>query len=228
MRNVLLLLLLLCVSEVYAQTNSTLSPKMTAFKEYCVRAANAAAVCNTDELIKCIEGWEPAEGTKDEKFVYEKELINYVPFGTFLLKDTVQETVLNNHFKFLPVEVDNWIVNKCEPVAIADAHALRKEPTHCEYVVRALKAKGKGVYVTRGAGNVEMFVVAESGGKINFSVHAVETNFKKEIIGETNLSDNGGSQSAQLIWAMNRNGEINFTVENLTDKEISFIVVKKL
>lgn len=224
---------------IFAQTEQqmNLSPKMAAFKEYCIRVANAAATCNTDVLTQCIEQWMPAEYDangnvkegKEEKFVYNKELINYIQFGMLERVDTSQEAITGIHFQFIPAAVDTVIVNQCEPVELAFAHILRAGEKHLEFAVRALKAKGKATYATHGAGQIEMFVVAENGGKINLSIHSVEKNYNGTIItNETNLSDNSGAQTAQLTWHMNRNGRIEFTVENVDEKETSFIVVKKL
>lgn len=237
MKRIILSIFILCVGviSVFAQEDNELSPKMLALKKYCIRTANAAGTGNKDELIQCIDGWEPAEYddngniTKPEKFVYDGLPIMYSRFGHLLLRDTVQQEVsIGRHFEFVPAKVDSIITNDYEPVLLADAAMLRFGEKDCEYAVRALQPHGKALYETRGTGEIEMFVVAEYEGLINFSIHSVEKNFKGDITGETRLSDNSGKQSAQLMWTMSRSGTIYFSVENLTDKEISFIVVKKL
>lgn len=231
MKKITLLILSLLPLEIFAQN---LSPKMAAFKEYCLNVANASASCNISELEKCIENWTPAELDDngnlitEEKFVYKNEQINYVMFGNLQCEDTVQEVSTGIHFSFLPPAVDSWIANNCEPVLIAEANLLRAEENSMEYSVRTLKPHGKAVYSTRGAETVEMFVVAENGGKIRFSAHSVEKKISGEITNEIRLTDPSDGQSAQLIWTMNRNGDVDFSVENLTDREISFIVVKKM
>lgn len=219
-----------------AQTNNNLSPKMEAFKQYCENVSKAAANCDVDVLADCISQWEPAQYDATgavitgEKFVYANEEINYTPFGSLQKNDADQEATLDGHFKFLPADVDTLIANNCEPVAIAEAHQLRAGENHCEYLVSALQAKGKASYSTRGSGRIEMFVMPENGGKVNLSIHSIERNYKKEVTGETTLSDAApeGKDAAQLVWEMSRNGEIEFTIENTTDAEISFIVVKNL
>ena len=216
--------------NVFAQD---LSPKMAAFKDFCVRGANAAPGCNVDELSALIDNWEPAEKdgngniAKEEKFVYNNEEIKYIEFSNIENEDVANEVIVGMHFGFTPYAVDNWITNKCEVVALADANMLRGDENNVEYVVRALKANSKATYSTRGSGDIEMFVVAENGGKVNLSIHAVEKD-RSGNVNETNLSDNAAAQTAQLKWTMNRNGKIEFTVENAGDKEISFIIAKSM
>ena len=206
-----------------------LSPKMSAFKDYCVRAANSAAVCDVDDLAACIENWEPGENG-GEKFSYGQEDIVYIPFSDFTEEDVSQESIVGMHFGFMPAAVDSWITNKCEAVPVADANLLRAGDgdTHLEYSVRALKAGGRATYATRASGDIELFVVAENGGKVGLSVHAVEKDRSGNVTNETTLSDNSGGQVAQLKWSMDRSGKVEFTVENQSDKEISFVVVKNL
>ena len=238
MKRITLILLILSVLpfEIMAQEaeESGLSPKMAAFKDYCTRAANAAASCDADELAACIENWEPAEydangnETKAEKFIYNDEEIHYSAFSDMECSDTTNEEIVGMHFGFMPQAVDSWITNRCETVELADANMLRDGQKHLEYAVRALKANSKATYTTRGSGLIEIFVVAEKDGQLTLSAHATEKNYKKEILKETDLADNSGNQTAQLSWNMERNGTIELTIENLSDKSISFIMVKKL
>lgn len=231
-RTLIIGILLVVWTAAVAQTE--LSPKMAAFKEYCIRATLAAAECKVDVLEDCISNWTPpkydANGNeiKDEIFVYKNEKIVYNPLGDFNKLDTTQEASLVGHFKFLPAEVDNWIVNKCEPVELAEACLVRPIGGNCEYVVRALKPNGKATYSSRGADKLEIFVVAESGGKVNLSVHVAEEDIFGEIVKETDLKDvvDGGREYSQLVWKMDYYGTIKITVKNTTDKEISFILVK--
>lgn len=229
----ILIALLLVVSfgeSVYAQVE--LAPKTAAFKEYCIRVSLAAADCNIEQLSDCISGWKLTDsiGTKKkkEKFVYKDENIVYKPMGYFSVVDTTDEISKSGHFGFIPPEVDKWITNNCTVIALDEMDLLRDLSLDCEYVVRALKPHGKAVYSTRGAGNVELFAVAERGGKVNLSVHTVEKNFRKEIVNEADYEDVSpdGREYAQLIWKMTRNGDIIITVENTSDNAISFILVK--
>ena len=223
-----------CFSTALAQ--SKLSPVMVAFKEYCIRATLAAAQCNVNQLADCIANWTPPEYdangniTKDEKFVYKEQKIDYDPIEDFKLVDTLQEIPLVGHFKFLPAEVDNWIVTQCEPVELDGICMLRgRAAFHCDYQIRALAPKGKAVYSMRGNGTAEFFAVAEAGGKINMSIHTIERNYKREILNEADYEDvsANGREYAQLVFSMGRTNEIFITIENTTDKPISFILVKK-
>ncbi|MBO7595698.1 MAG: hypothetical protein J6T70_01475 [Bacteroidales bacterium] len=237
MKRILFTVLLLCFGDVsvFAQEGKVLSPLMSAFKDYCIHAANAAGTDDKDELMRCIDGWEQAEFddngnvVKPEKFVYDGQPIVYSRFGFLQLRDTVQQVAdVSSHFEFVPAKVDSILTNNYEPILLADAAMLRIGKKTCEYAVNALQPHGSVFYETRGTGDMEMFVVAEYGGQINFAIHSVEKDFMGAITNETILSDNGGNQSAQLIWTVSRNGTIYFSIENLTDKEISFIVVKKM
>lgn len=233
MRKTVFILLILSVMplSIFAQE---LSPKMAAFKDFCIRTANAAAVCDVDDLAACIDNWEAGEydgngnEIKPEHFVYNNEEIKISPFSNVNDDDVTDEVIVGMHFGFTPAAVDSWITNKCEAMTLADANMMRGDEIEMEYAVRALKANSKATYSTRGSGALEMFVVAEKGGKVNLAVHAIEKDRSGNVLNETNISDNTAAQLAQLIWTMDRNGKIEFTVENVSDKEISFIIVKKM
>ncbi|MBR4273991.1 MAG: hypothetical protein IKQ30_14280 [Bacteroidales bacterium] len=218
------------------EEDGELSSITSAFMDYCVRAANAAADCDVETLAACIENWEPGEydsegnTLKAEVLTYDDEEITYINFGKLDCIDCSSESIVGMHFGFTPQAVDNWITNQCEPTLVADAHALRagEEAVELEFSVRALKPNSKATYTTDGTGDVEMFVVAEKGGNIKLSIHSIENPDRDGNIKETTLADNSGGQTAQLAWSMYRNGAIEFTIENASDKETSFIVVKKM
>ena len=231
----IILILSVLPFEIMAQEEheeAELSLEMAAFKDYCIAAANAAAECDVDTLALCIENWEPGEYDANgieinpEKITYNDVEIYFTEFSDLNCVDTLSENIIGMHFGFTPQSVDNWITNQCEPVMIADAHQLRDGQKNLEYTVRVLKANSKATYSTRGGDDIEMFVVAENGGSVNFSIHAVETSKNGDKV--TDLADNSGSQWAQLSWSMYHSGTIEFTVENTTDREISFIIVKNL
>lgn len=236
MNTKLILLAILIGWTAAASAQVELSPVMVAFKEFCIRGTIAAAQCKVDQLQELISGWTPAEydadgnESEEEKFVYKNQKIDYEVLGDIDYVDTLQEVSTVGHFKFLPAEIDNWIVNQCEPIELDDIGLLRgRWSINIEYTVRALKPKSKAVYSTHGAGKIELLAVAEWGGKINMSAHTVEQNFKREITQESDYEDivAGGREYSQLAFSMSRNGEITITIENTTDQPISFILVKK-
>ena len=218
------------------QPSGKLSPVMTAFNDFCLRTANAAPVCDVETLVACIENWEPGEYDSEGNTIraeilnYNGEKITYINFGQLEPIDTTNECALGVHFGFLPQAVDNWITNHCEPILITDAHMLRagEDAVELEFAIRALQPKSKTTYSTDGTGDIEMFVVAEKGGSVKLSVLAIENPDRYGNIKETTLSGNSGGQTSQLAWSMFRNGTIEFTVENTSDKEISFIIAKKM
>ena len=240
MKNIIFILLILSVLpfNIMAQDeqDGELSPVMSAFKDYCLRAANAAAQCDVETLAACIENWKPGEydsegnTIKAEVLNYNDEEISYINFGKLESIDIINESAVGMHFGFMPQAVDSWITNQCEPTLIADAHPLRdgEDLVELEFEVRALKPQSKATYLTDGTGDIEMFVVAEKGGNVKLSIHSIEKPDRNGNIKETTLSDDQGGQSSQLIWSMFRNGTIEFTVENTSNKEISFIIAKKL
>jgi hypothetical protein len=217
------------------EEDGELSSITSAFMDYCVRAANATADCDVETLAACIENWEPGEydsegnTLKAEVLTYDDEEITYINFGKLDCIDCSSESIVGMHFGFMPQAVDSWITNQCEPTLVADAHTLRagEEPIELEYEVRALKPKSKAVYSTVGTGDIEMFVVAEKGGSVKLSIHSIETD-RNGNVKDTSLTDDSGGQSAQLTWSMYRNGTIEITVENTSNKEISFIIAKKM
>ena len=240
MKKFLLIILILSALpfRIMAQDeqDGELSSVMSAFRDYCLRAANAAADCDVETLSACIENWEPgkydSEGNtiKAEKLTYNDEEITYINFGKLECIDTTKESVVGMHFGFMPQAVDNWITNQCEPTEVADAYTLRDgdEAIELEFTVRALKPKSKAVYSTVGTGDVEMFVVAEKGGSVKLSIHSVEKPDRNGNVKDTSLADEVGGQASQLTWSMYRNGTIEITVENTSDKEISFILAKNM
>lgn len=211
-----------------------MAPCMVAFKEYCIRVSLGAAACDVDQLTECIKGWNPPKKARKDstevKLVYKNQKIIFNTFGYFNTIDTTDEVSTNGHFMFLPAAVDTFIATQCEVLDLAEESLVRGPTVNCEYVVRALKPHGKATYYTRGTRQMEMFVVTETkgGGKIKFYVHATEKNFKGDILNEIDLEDapDGGREYAQLVWNMNRNGDVFFTVENTSDNAISFIVVR--
>ncbi|MBR4214736.1 MAG: hypothetical protein IKR94_05405 [Bacteroidales bacterium] len=204
-----------------------LSPEMAAFKQYCLDVRHGVEARNSDILIDCISNWTPADKSNEEHFEYNGEKINYSSFNTLTCVDTTSEVPLGLHLRFLPAYIDTLIANNFEAVAVAEAHILRADEKHVEYIVRALAPKSSATYATNTNNDIELFAVAENGGKLKLSARTMECNFKHEIINETTHSSPEG-ESAQLIFHIDRCGELEFTIENTSDEEISFIVVKKL
>ena len=220
---------------VYSQEQDIeLSKPMIAFKSYCLEVRNAVQQRDLNALIECIRDWQPADTIDNkiipETFYYNNVHIVYGLLGDFTCVDSLPEIPLGKHLKFLPFDVDNMITNDFVSVEINSASLLRdkKKKSNCKYAIRTLPPKEKRTYKTFGANDIEMFVVAENGGLINMYVHALERNFEMEIVNETFLSDTApeGKPYAQLKWNMYYSGDIEVTVENMTDNEVSFILVR--
>ncbi len=229
MRKIAYLILVINLLQVTVANgqNLELSPKMAAFKQYCLDVRHGVETRNSDILIDCISNWTPADKANEEHFEYNGEKINYTFFNKLTCVDTTSEVPLGLHLRFLPAYIDTLIANNFEAVAIAEAHILRADEKHVEYTIRALAPKSSATYATNTNNDIEIFAVAENGGKLKLSAHTIERNFKHEIINETSHSAPEG-ESAQLIFHIERSGELEFSIENISDEEISFIVVKKM
>ena len=213
--------LMLLPSGVTAQYSVALSPKMELFKEYCLRVSKAAATCDVDELIDCISQWETDTKGK-EQFKYRNTLLNCVPMSISEI-DKSGDTTIYGHNQFMPEYVDSIIVNKCMPIAIVEPPLLRatNNKFDCSYLIRAIKPHGRVSYMVYDcADDVELFAVAENGGMINLYVKDEENS---KTYNDCALK---GKTFTQLKWNMYYSGDIEITIENASDNEASFILVK--
>ena len=204
---------------VMAQDSVSLSPKMELFKEYCLRVSKAAANCDVDELIDCISQWEPNVNGK-EQFKYKNKLLNCTPMSVSNV-DNSGEASIYGHNQFMPEYVDSLIVNKCMPMEIIEPPLLRANNLfECTYLVRAIKPKSKVSYILYDcADDIELFFVSENGGLLNLYVKDDENSKTYSDITPD------GKPCVQLKWNMYYSGDIEVTIENVTDNEVSFILV---
>ena len=204
---------------VMAQDSVSLSPKMELFKEYCLRVSKAAANCDVDELIDCISQWEPDVKGK-EQFKYRNTLLNCTPMAYDTI-DKSGETSIYGHNQFMPEYVDSLIVNKCMPMEIVAPPLLRSRNVfECAYLVQTIKPHGKVSYLVFDcADDIELFVVSENGGMLNLYVKDEENS---HTYSDTSPD---GKPCVQLKWNMYYSGDIEVTIENLSENAISFIMV---
>ncbi len=217
-----------------AQQGGELSEEMNMFKQYCKRVCYGVAKHDADWLGDCISQWTPKTDDKEEEFIYRDTKIKYAPID-FLDVDVSNEVSLEGHFRFMPSYVDTLIANDFEPVEVAEASAaraveadgtplptkLRNEGYNCLYTIRALKPRSKGTYLMYDCrGDMELFVAAENGGRINLRVKNKST--------EQTLIDASpeGKPITQLKWQMAEPADMEVQVDNLGDKAISFIIVR--
>ncbi|WP_251967460.1 hypothetical protein NEE14_014980 [Parabacteroides sp. AD58] len=222
MRRIICLLFCLCNLSVWlgAQT-APLSAKMELFKDYCLRIRYGVASKNLDELVDCLKEYNAEEyNSSGGLFVYKGEKIGLTAFDRFsLLKDLSPGDIpLGQHLQFEPSYVDTLVSMDLQPVELEEASLLRSE-FDCRYTQRAIAAHSKCTYCTKGSGPKELFVVAEADGMINLTVNDVRNN---QVLKDVS---SGGKPSAQVCWEMKNFGEYTIEVVNLSDKDISVIIV---
>ena len=104
--------------------------------------------------------------------------------------------------------IQNDITVAC--YSLAQAHALSEA---------AVAAGGSVTYSMMAQGEQQLMVVPECGGKVNLYVDDKGSGRK--------LADkaDGGKDCCTLNWMIERAGELVITVENKSDKDLSFIIV---
>ncbi len=212
-----LFLLLVIPSALWAQ-DEALSPKMELFKEYCLRVRDGIENNNISELKECVAGYEKANYKKNKSFIYGDSKINLLSMDYFAIKDSVEADSMGAHLRFTPDYVNAYIIANLMPVKIKEPSRLRGF-YDCKYTHEAIKAGGKCKYEIskHGDENVELFVVAENGGLINLRVLG-----KKDKLIVENIE---GKPFAQAKWKMPCDEEFSIEVENVSDKDISVIIV---
>ena len=205
-----------------AQDSTRLSSKMEMFKEYCRRVANGFEQRNVDELIDCISQWMMPKNGKEECFVYRDTLLRCKPMD---IEDEDFDSVImpEGHLLFMPAYIDTLIINDFESINTFSVVSLcRGENYDCMYAIRALAAHDKASYIVYDCAKItELFVIPEFGGMINLYVEDKENSHS--------YSDTApdGKMYAQLKWDIPiLSGKITVTVENVSNKEISFILVR--
>lgn len=222
MRRIICLLFFLCSLLVWLEAQTApLSAKMELFKDYCLRIRDGVASKNLDELADCLKEYNADEyNSSGGLFVYKGEKISLTAFDRFSLVESLSpgDIPLGQHLQFEPSYVDTLVAMDLQPVELEEASLLRSD-FDCRYAQRAIAAHSKCTYRSKGSGPKELFVVAEAGGMINLTVSDVKNNqVLKDVSSE-------GKPSAQVCWEMKNFGEYTIEVENLSDKDISVIIV---
>ena len=132
---------------------------------------------------------------------------------------TNNEVGLNKHLLYRPEFIDSLIVYD---ISFANNYIekplLLRASYDCKLVHRALAPHSKGTYSSKGSGKRELLVVAENGGTVNLYV-----NDEKNGIHVSDTSPQGKA-AAWVCWEMDSFGIYTITVENTSDKEISFVI----
>ena len=124
-----------------------------------------------------------------------------------------------HHLLYRPEFIDSLIVYD---ISFANNYIekplLLRASYDCKLVHRALAPHSKGTYSSKGSGKRELLVVAENGGTVNLYV-----NDEKNGIHVSDTSPQGKA-AAWVCWEMDSFGIYTITVENTSDKEISFVI----
>lgn len=220
MKTIISLYLILLFSTCAWAQAEALSPKMELFKEYCLNVRNAVAGHDLDTLEDCLKEFnQKTYMASGGDFVYRGETIALTPFSHFYPVDTLAAAPLESHLKFDPAYIDTLLATDLQPIALQSPTLLRSSSYDCMYTHQAIKAHGRCVYRSKGSGPKELFVVAENGGLVNLTVR------DKKNQTETKDETPTGKPAAEVTWNMARFGEYEIEIANMSDKDISVIVV---
>lgn len=188
---------------------------MQAFREYCLSVRNGIESADFEALDDCIAGYDPAVYRQAGKFTYNSTTIELATLEEYKLKEGSQSVDLKGHNRFDPPYVDDYNATHGHPVDIGEPTLVRG--FGCYFTQIAIAAKGKCTLVTEGAYDMALFAVAEAGGLLSLVV--------RDLANNQQFSDLGGKPCVQAVWDMEEYGNIEIELENVTDRDISVIVV---
>lgn len=195
---------------------SVLSKQMAIYRDFCLKVREGVELKDVQILKECIAEWNGDAST----VTFQGQTVQLTDFDRFYVMDDSDETTLEGHLLYRPEFVDSLIVYD---INLAN-HYIEKPLTmrtsyDCKFVHRALAPRGKGVYSSKGSGNRELLVVAENGGAVNLYVSDERNNIQRSD------ASSQGKTAAWVCWEMDRFGTYTITIENISDKEISFVIV---
>ena len=189
-----MLYLLTFLTTCFSQT-ATLSKKMATYRNFCLKVREGVELKNQNDTVRITD------------------------FDRFSVTDGSNEVGLNKHLLYRPEFIDSLIVYD---ISFANNYIekplLLRASYDCKLVHRALAPHSKGTYSSKGSGKRELLVVAENGGTVNLYV-----NDEKNGIHVSDTSPQGKA-AAWVCWEMDSFGIYTITVENTSDKEISFVI----
>ena len=209
-----MLYLLTFLTTCFSQT-ATLSKKMATYRNFCLKVREGVELKNVQTLKECIAEWTGDINT----IIYQNDTVRITDFDRFSVTDGSNEVGLNKHLLYRPEFIDSLIVYD---IGFANNYIekplLLRASYDCKLVHRALAPHSKGTYSSKGSGKRELLVVAENGGIVNLYV-----NDEKNGIHVSDTSPQGKA-AAWVCWEMDSFGIYTITVENTSDKEISFVI----
>lgn len=202
MRKILLLVLAVCASAIHAQNTTELMMKA---EKACMMIRDAVTARSADNVMAGME------------------MISEIPFSELTLSsvDTKNAVPMRGHLQYNVEYLDELLLKNLDMglIEVEDAYKMRatSAPLRCTH--RAVAAGGSVTYSMMAQGEQQLMVVPECGGKVNLYVDDKGSGRK--------LADkaDGGKDCCMLNWTIERAGELVITVENKSDKDLSFIIV---
>lgn len=197
---------------LYAQ-QVALDKPVQAYLDFCLAEREALNPLDCKKLEKCIE---ESDATS---FVFHGTKIELAYNSTF--KDLTKETTssMSNHAYFRPQYIDSVLISCVVPENI-DEPTMKRGADNCYIQHRALSAHGKAKYSYEGAGDMQLFVVADYG---HVKVNVFNDTGAKHPFNLTAESTDS-YPAAVLKWEMPDGGKVIIMVENLSDKSVGFVI----
>lgn len=202
MRKILLFLFIVCASSIYAQTAAELIQKT---EQACLKVRDAVAARSADDVMAGME------------------MLSEIPLSNLCLTsvDTKNTVPLEGHLLYKVDYLDSLLIKNLDMglIKIEDASFMRKTSSLIKSAHRAVAAGKSITYSFFSQGEQHLLVVPECGGKINLYVD--DKNNGRQL---ADKADNG-KDCCRLDWTVERAGELLITIENKSNKDLSFIIV---
>lgn len=197
-----MLVFAVCASAIHAQTTTELLQKA---EKACMMIRNAVTARSADDVMAGME------------------MISEIPFSELALNsvDTKSAVPMRGHLQYNVEYLDELLLKNLDMglIKVEDAYKMRATGTLLKCTHRAVTAGGSVTYSMMAQGEQSLLVVPECGGKINLYVNDKGSGRKL-----TDKAD-GGKDCCSLNWTIERAGELLITVENKSNKDLSFIIV---
>ena len=212
MRIAMLTLCAALTSAIYAQ-HPDLDKPLQAYLDFCLAEREALNPLDCSKLEKCIEESTPMS------FIYHGTKIELADNYTFIDLTPETTSTMKSHAYFRAEYIDSVLIDCVLPENIDDPHMLRGAD-NCYIKHRALEAHGKGMYSYEGAGDMQLFVVADHGHvKVNV---CNETGASQAF--DLTAESIDSFPAAVLKWEMPATGKVIVNIENLSDKPAGFVI----
>lgn len=202
MKKILLLLFIVCASPMYAQTAAELIQKT---EKACLKVRDAVAARSADNVMAGMEMLSEIKLSKLE--LNPVDINNAVPLeGHLIYKIDFLDSLLLKNLDMGLVKIENPSFMRDPLPILKGAH-------------RAVAAGKSVTYSFFSQGEQHLLVVPECGGKVNLYVD--DKNNGRKL---ADKADNG-KDCCKLDWTVERAGELLITIENRSNKDLSFIIV---